>query len=566
MFLKIKFKLKNLKMLSIETERIISKFLITLLEEESKIQRCKDELINNCNFNPYQCFTYINNIKDTIDNNDIYNFMNLNSINITLDESYLIILYFDIKSQNFWYFDNFIIFLINNYNILNNNKRLNFTSNKVQITDIIKQLLLNIFKAELQLIHKTIPLVNQIKKRYDYNINDLFKALSFNKNNINTKSLDYFLIRNGYCSNSDMKLNSIITRLSLSKSDIVTFSDLQRLFEIGYCNKGKSDLYISMFNCPKDFINVEDKNEINEDINSTWYISNRDINSYRNNNSTNKKKDYKRKIISDDDEYKNNDIIIYQENEEEKINTPKKYNINQINNSNYINSEIPEEKFFVDYLLYISGNEVLIEQNKCKLALKYDFNIEDCIRIFKSNESKEQYLSQNDFIKGTQSLELKFDKEEIKLLFCRYDLMNNGYLTYDDFYNMIVPYDSKYREMVERRKQKGKISETTQNYLKDLLQCMCISEISIEKERNKLMKYLNDMSLNKIFDKMDINKKGTISKKDLLNYLKSFNINIFDNNIDLLFNRLDRDKDGIINLNDIIMEISIILTDEIINF
>ena len=144
--------------------------------------------------------------------------------------------------------------------------------------------------------------------------------------------------------------------------------------------------------------------------------------------------------------------------------------------------------------------------------------------------------------------------------------MNNGYLTYDDFYNMIVPYDSKYREMVERRKQKGKISETTQNYLKDLLQCMCISEISIEKERNKLMKYLNDMSLNKIFDKMDINKKGTISKKDLLNYLKSFNINIFDNNIDLLFNRLDRDKDGIINLNDIIMEISIVLTDEIINF
>ena len=565
MFLKIKFKLKNLKMLSIETERIISKFLITLLEEESKIQRCKDELINNCNFNPYQCFTYINNIKDTIDNNDIYNFMNLNSINITLDESYLIILYFDIKSQNFWYFDNFIIFLINNYNILNNNKRLNFTSNKVQITDIIKQLLLNIFKAELQLIHKTIPLVNQIKKRYDYNINDLFKALSFNKNNINTKSLDYFLIRNGHCSNSDMKLNSIINRLSLSKSDIVTFSDLQRLFEIGYCNKGKSDLYISMFNCPKDFINVEDKNEINEDINSTWYISNRDINSYRN-NTTNKKKDYKRKIISDDDEYKNNDIIIYQENEEEKINTPKKYNINQINNSNYINSEIPEEKFFVDYLLYISGNEVLIEQNKCKLALKYDFNIEDCIRIFKSNESKEQYLSQNDFIKGTQSLELKFDKEEIKLLFCRYDLMNNGYLTYDDFYNMIVPYDSKYREMVERRKQKGKISETTQNYLKDLLQCMCISEISIEKERNKLMKYLNDMSLNKIFDKMDINKKGTISKKDLLNYLKSFNINIFDNNNDLLFNRLDRDKDGIINLNDIIMEISIVLTDEIINF
>lgn len=551
-------------MLSIETERYIAKFFLVLSEEELKIQKNKDELINNNNFNPYLCFTYINNGKEKIDSKDIYNFMNNNSINITLEESYLMILYFDTKLQNYWSFENFVVFLLNNHNMSNNEKRLKFSNSKGQITDTIMKSLLNILKSELELIHKTLPLINQIKNKFDYDINNLYRALSFNKDIINKKNINFFLKRNGYHNISEIKLNFIMNRLSLSKNNIISFSDLQRLFEVGYSEGEKSDLYASMINCLKNITIDNDKNkkEMNEDNNNTGYLSDRvNLNSYRNSNYSNKKNDEKREIIYNNN-YNKKIVIHNKENDEEKKNNSKSFHLNIIH---YKNSEISEEKFFIDYLRYILGNEILIEKNKSKLALKYDFNIEDSIRIFKTKNIKEKFISQNDFICGTQFLDLKFDIEEIKLLFSRYDIMNNGYLTYNDFYEMILPFDKQYREMVEKRKSKGKINEMTLKCLKDLMQCICISEISIEKERNKLMKYLNDMSISKIFNKIDIDKKGFLLQKDLFNYLKSWNINIFYNNINLLFNRLDRDKDGIINLNDIIMEISIVLPDEKIN-
>ncbi len=128
----------------------------------------------------------------------------------------------------------------------------------------------------------------------------------------------------------------------------------------------------------------------------------------------------------------------------------KNNNINNDINNNNDNSifEIFEEKYFVDYLEYILRNEILIEKKKGELALRADFNIEDCIKIFKPNtQLNENFISQEDFIYGTHSLELTFNKEEIKLFFCKYDLMNNGYLTFSDFFDMLVPFNSKYREI-----------------------------------------------------------------------------------------------------------------------
>ena len=146
--------------------------------------------------------------------------------------------------------------------------------------------------------------------------------------------------------------------------------------------------------------------------------------------------------------------------------------------------------------------------------------------------------------------------------------MNNGYLTFSDFFDMVVPFNRKYREMVENRpsmpyKPKYKIEEIfldkTKQYLKDLFQCICISEICIEKERHKLMEYLNCMSLDKIYCKIDKDKKGFIVPKDLFNYLKKWNVTILESESDLVFIRIDRDRNGIISLNDIIIETSLVL-------
>lgn len=589
-------------MLTIETERLIAKFLIKLSEEELKVQRYKVELLNNYDFNPYECFNYLDKkLKESIDYYDIFNFMRDNSISITLSESFLIILYYDTKDQNFWSYENFVNFLLN-YSENNNIKRINFISNrKGQIKDKIIKLLLDIFKSELQLIHTTMPLIFKIKDRIDYNINDLFKSLSFNTDKINIKNISEFLYRNGYDNYPDKKIDAIINRLSISKNSFICFDDLEKIIENGYCNKNKNDLFEYMLNAKNDFYKINQKFNYN-DIKSSNDASS---NSYNIFNSENQKDDGNKEIIHMNNFIKNNDnpsknnsfgknkrIINKNRKNSEKENNIKKnkYNekdelldfvsIDQIeipeNQGNFKNIdgnnilEIPEEKYFVDYLLYILGNESLIEQKKTKLVLKYDFNIKDCILLFKPNQSKEEFISHDEFIYGTQSLELTFDDEEIKLLFCKYDLMNNGFLTFSDFFDLLVPFNIKYREIIQNRKSmkrdfntKEIFCDETKNCLKNLFQCICISEINIEKERHKLMRYLNDMSLFKIFNKIDKDKKGFLVSKDLFDYLRSWNAISFGSDFDLIFIRLDRDRNGIVTLNDIISEISIVLSEKI---
>ena len=571
-------------MLTIETERRIAKFLIILSEEESKVQRNKEKLLNNYDFNPYQCFKFLDkNSKEAIDCYDISNFMKENSEYITLQESFLIILYYDTKDQNFWSYDNFVNYLLNGFNSSYSNKEFDFSINKSQITDSVRSLLLNIFKSELDLIHTTIPLVNKIKQRYDYNIPDLFRSITSN-NDIDKQNINQFLIRNGYDNISDNKLSAIINRLSLSKNELISCCDLQRLFEVGYCDTSKRDLYESMLNCPKNIIdsgyNQNEKSNIAAEDNNT--ILNSDKKDYQINssnyyiNNTNSKENiykYNKKII---DEEKINDYEVEENKELLKnisLTNQKNKVLNKMEKKNKLNNEnaleIPEEKYFIEYLENILGNEVLIERKKIELSLRSDFNIEDCIQIFKTNGMNDQIISKEDFIYGSQTLDLKFNTEEIELIFFKYDLENNGYLTFSDFFDMIVPFSCKYREMVENRlsmpyKPKYKTNEiflgSTINYLKEVLQCICISETNLEKDRHKLKKYLNYMNLDKIFSKIDVNKKGFIVAKDLLNYLKNWNITLLDSESDLVFIRIDRDRNGIITLNDIINETSLVLS------
>ena len=268
-------------MLTIETERRVTKFLITLSEEELKVQRKKEELINNYEFNPYQCFQFLDkNSKDSIDCYDIFNFMKSNFEYITLHESFLIILFYDTKDQNFWSYDNFVNYLLNGYTNLNNIRRTEFINHKGKIKDTIIHLLLDIFKSELSLIHNTVPLVKRIKDRYDYSTADLYRSLTKNCD-IDKKNINDFLIRNGYDNVPEIKINAIINRLSLSKNSLVSYCDLQRLFDIGYSDNVKGDLYESMLNCPYNkidngYIENESRYKINIEDNNDHNISNID--------------------------------------------------------------------------------------------------------------------------------------------------------------------------------------------------------------------------------------------------------------------------------------------------
>ncbi len=530
-------------MLTIETERRVSRFLYQLAKGEVEAEKRKLELISNSQFNPFQCYKcFDKKIRQRIECYDIVNFMKEYQQFCSLHEAALIILFYDKEEKNYWTYQNFINFLIVGYQ--NYTNAINFEykeeDNNEKINQNVEILLVNVIISELEIIRNTQKLVEEFKKRYDYNIIDLFTSIT-KTDNISFDNLNKFLIRNGLYL-KDEEIKGIINKLSIQKNERIPLIDLKRIIEIGYCDSTEKDLYESMLKCPGGRIKIGyESNSPNK------YLDIDNVTFSNNYYPISQNLSLSKKIMNDTSstQYLINDEI---------SNYKEKYD-------NYYNSKGDEEEIYCDFFKLLLDTEILLEKEKNELALRSDFNIEDAFRIFQLRNR--DYLTEADFDFGCKSLSIPIDKDVISLIFKKYDLVNEGVLSFNSFFDMFVPFRKEYRNMIQNRNpmvyvpkfNKAEVFlETTRLYLQKLIRTIASSEVNIENER---MKYapISEVYLRKIFEKIDKDNKGYITPLDLGNYLTSKNRIILPSDSDLLFIRLDRDRNGKVEAKDFIREI-----------
>ena len=200
-----------------------------------------------------------------------------------------------------------------------------------------------------------------------------------------------------------------------------------------------------------------------------------------------------------------------------------------------------------------------IEKIKIKLALNPDFNCEDAFRIFESNERG--FLDLEDLKYGLNLIDIYPTNQELRLLMKRFDLKKKGVLNYTDFFDIIVPFEKEYRIDVEARYPNSccslmcldAFSNKTINTLRILFNLI----INYENEINNIRKSLGPLrfKLKDIFRFLDYLRCGYFTNNDLMIYLqKEF---LFGNNKDanLLFIRLDKNRNGKIDYNEVEDEI-----------
>ena len=237
-----------------------------------------------------------------------------------------------------------------------------------------------------------------------------------------------------------------------------------------------------------------------------------------------------------------------------------KYQTNQNppmqNENNYVSYE---QNQFNDFLKKLMDAESQIEDAKISLSLNPDFNCEDAFRIFEENEKG--YLNENDLKCGLNLLGLNPTNQEIRLLMKRFDLQKSGGINYADFFDIIVPFEKNYRLRVENREPNSccpcrsleAFSPRTINELKDLFNLI----INLENEINNMRRMLGTLRLNlrDVFGNVDISNKGFFSSEELLEYLDKNQIldNIRD--ADLLYIRLDKNRNGKIDYSEVEDEI-----------
>ena len=388
-----------------------------------------------------------------------------------------------------------------------------------------------------------------IKNNYNLNYsNDFF----FNKPSQTNINLNYNLIDNENKFNIGNGNNKKIKR-SNSMGDIL---DSYKINHFGFNRQRKNILenYFNENNFRKSRIkrhnsldNSENKQQ-NYLINSNYQKEIKNNNSiyqlnetYKKNKKINDFSEKTKKIIFQNITNKSINISNYQ-NENNNKNL---LNLNESITTNYIynnQKKIDISMLITGYIKVVISMEFEIEKKKIELLKREDFSIKGLYKLFES-QTYPNKITISSFNRVLTLFGKELTSRELFLLFKRFDIGQKGYLVYEDFFNIFIPFEKRIRDSVILNYIVPKeISKKTLIKMIEIIECIIEFEIQLEKMRYEMNASENDII--DYFHLIDKNNNGFIYYDDiqffLLNYLED---NIENRiGIDLFFLRLDKKR------------------------
>ena len=217
-----------------------------------------------------------------------------------------------------------------------------------------------------------------------------------------------------------------------------------------------------------------------------------------------------------------------------------------------------EQNQFNDFLKKLIEAESRIEDAKINLSENPDFNCEEVFRLFDTYDR--DILTENDLKKGLNSIGINPTDQEVRLLMKRFDLQKKGNLNYGDFFDIIVPFEKNYRNKVENRapnsyycRNPESLSPQTMDGLKFLFNLI----INYENEINNMRKLFGSLRINlrEIFGNLDKRNRGFFDVDEMKEYLQNNELMENTRDGDLLYIRLDKNRNGKIDYQEIEDEI-----------
>ena len=327
-----------------------------------------------------------------------------------------------------------------------------------------------------------------------------------------------------------------------------------------YYNKNNVNTLNQNFSTNNDK-NINKTNQFNENLNNSQ--------NYNNNNYILEKKNIT------DNKNNNNNYILEEKNISDSKNEPSanylNTNQNLINSYEYLknaqnekkninkNNNEYEEGQFIDYLKEAMMHESKIEKLKIDLSLRSDFNWEEVFRIFELEGRG--FLSKEDLILGFNKFGIYPKDLDISLLLKRYDLKKEGFISYPDFFDLIVPFSKYHRIMVDKRKiNTENVLNNPNEFSRETLDCIRSLFVAIfngEFILNKLKESYTSLKIkfNDIFKLLDPNGTGFFGEKELAIFLQKNGIFNNSNDCDLIFLRLNKLRNGKIDFQEMTDEI-----------
>ena len=236
--------------------------------------------------------------------------------------------------------------------------------------------------------------------------------------------------------------------------------------------------------------------------------------------------------------------------------------INKIDNNNNITNL--NKKELNDINKYISFYNLLndfIKQDSAinnirqSLSIQEDFNLTDLFELF--DQSSKKLISSEDFLQTLKKFGLFLNYEDISYIFRKFNKNLEDFFAYEEFCEIFLPkkYSSaKIMNEKEENKDFYEITEETKNIICLLFKKIIEGGKSNENYR-KIIKQNDKYSGFDLFNKIKKSYSIGIYKEDISNFMKKNKHILTSEEIELLMERFDKNKDGMIDYKEFLNEI-----------
>ena len=204
-------------------------------------------------------------------------------------------------------------------------------------------------------------------------------------------------------------------------------------------------------------------------------------------------------------------------------------------------------KLFVD----IVEKESNIEKIKVSLSSCQDATPKSIFELF--NKNNKYTINGTDILETLKSLSSNdtFNQDDLKYIFKKYNRTTSNGFTFDEFCKIIFP---KNFDINNNNNEEINLEENTKNIIVELFKDIIEEEKSIENNKILLDKEANNIYFD-LFEEIKKREKNGIQGDDIDKFMKEYGYEPNENDIDLLMNRFDSKKIGVIDYGEFIDEI-----------
>lgn len=192
--------------------------------------------------------------------------------------------------------------------------------------------------------------------------------------------------------------------------------------------------------------------------------------------------------------------------------------------------------------------------------MRSDFNMCDIFKmLIRLQEGKRGVDCDDLYDSITNNLELIITKDEVFIIFYKLDKDGDGFLNYGEVCDCFIPREPEYACLINSRggfyggetNPRAYFEGETRVLLKKFIRGFVECEVSIELIRQRITNKLH-IKPDFAFGACDKDSKGYLTIDDLRNFCTANNLYPIERDLKLLFQRLDKDEDGVLNYSEFI--------------